>query len=68
MDVYREFEVRLFDGDQNLVLIAPIVATSEDLAHERAAALAKREQAHGFSVHGQMRSVNYRNIPTQAKT
>ncbi len=65
MDVLREFEIRLFDGDQQLILIAPIVAASEDLAHEAAAGLAARESAHGFSVHRQMRSVNYRNAQTK---
>ena len=68
MDDLREYEIRLFDGDHQLLLIAPIVAIGVAQARARAAELAAREMAHDFSVHAQMRSVNYRNTRTATDT
>ena len=59
-DILREYEVRLLDGENRLVLIVPVIAGSEDEARVIGAKLAARESASGFALTRQMSSRGYR--------
>jgi hypothetical protein len=59
-EILREYEVRLLDEGDRLILIVPLIAGSEDEARVLAAQLVKRESAARFLLKPQLSSRNYR--------
>ena len=60
MDILREFELRLFDAQDRLVLVVPVVAGSQEDVQAKAAGLLARENAARFSLTPQLRSRFFR--------
>jgi hypothetical protein len=58
-NILREYEARLLDSNDGVILIAPVIAASEQEARVVAAALAARETAARFVVRPQMGSRQY---------
>lgn len=65
-DILREYEVRLLGADGGVILVVPVIATSESEAHDRAGKLVAREKAARFVLTPQMSSRNYRGQKPQA--
>ncbi len=59
-DILREYEVRLLGADGGVILVVPVIATSEDEARTQAAESMAREKAASFVLTPQMSSRNYR--------
>jgi hypothetical protein len=66
-EILREYEVRLLDGENRLVLIVPVIAGNEDEARRIAATLADREKAARFILKPQMSSRGFRAAKTAQK-
>jgi hypothetical protein len=59
MDTLKEFEVRLFDAQNQQILVIPVIAAGEPQATMRAEALCKANGCARFEVRGLMRSARY---------
>jgi hypothetical protein len=66
-DILREYEVRLLGADGGVILVVPVIATSEDEARTQAAKRMAREKAASFVLTPQMSSRNYRGQKPAAR-
>lgn len=58
--ILREYEVRLLDGDGQVILVVPVIAGSEVEARALASRFAAREKAANYVMKPQMGSRGYR--------
>jgi hypothetical protein len=59
MDTLKEFEIRLFDAQDQQILVVPVIAAGEPQAIMRAEAICKANDGARFEVRGLMRSARY---------